>query len=216
MINHMQIYATGKMKNILLTKRLSMRQPDRCGLAAIHHADSQPGIWQQSGFTMLELLVVIAIVGIMAATAAPSFSSFIANSRISSATNDLIADLMQARSQAATSGHHALVCPSTNGTSCSTTVSDWATGRIIFIDKDGSNTFNTGDTLIKYATGLPANLTVTMAGFPNTYIAFNAYGGMFPLGTGSFTLCVKGASQDRQISVDYSGHPAATKTVQSC
>ena len=35
----------------------------------------------QAGFTLMELLVVIAVVGIMAALAAPGFSSFIANSR---------------------------------------------------------------------------------------------------------------------------------------
>ena len=206
------------MKNILLTVLTSKRRHGRCKFGAAHHSFMQPGVNVQAGFTMMELMVVIVIVGIMASMAVPSFTNFIANSRVSSATNDLIADLMQARSQASTTGHHAVVCPSTNGTSCSTTVADWGIGRIVFIDQDGSNTYNTGDKLIKYATGLPANLKITMPqpGFPNSYIAYNSYGGMFPLGAGTFTLCVIGASQSRQLSVNYSGRPASVKIAQSC
>lgn len=204
------------MKNILLTEIPSMLRRGYGKLDAPHHRCMQPGVNVQAGFTMMELMVVIAVVGIMATVAAPSFSGFIANSRISSATNDLIADLMQARSMASTTGSHAVVCPSTNGTSCATSVSAWATGRILFIDKNANGAFDTGETLIKYAAGLPANLTIAMTGFPNSYIAYNSYGGMFPLGNGAFTLCVKGASQSRQVSVDYSGRPTATKIPQSC
>ena len=202
------------MKNILLTVPTSMAR--RYKPSATNHACMQPAVNVQTGFTMMELLVVIAIVGIMATMAAPSFSSFIANNRISSATNDLIADLMQARSQASTTGHHAVVCPSANGTSCSTTLSDWATGRIVFIDNNANGTIDSGETLIKKTANLPGNLIVTMTDFPNSYIAYNSYGGMAPLGNGAFTLCVKGASQDRQVSVDYSGRPTATRKPQSC
>jgi type IV fimbrial biogenesis protein FimT len=203
------------MKNTLFTESLSVQRWWECSVDLSFHS-CQSRTDAEAGFTLMELLVVIVIVGIMASLAAPSFSSFIANSRISSATNDLIADLIQARSTASTNGHHVVICPSTNGTSCSTTVSDWAIGRIVFIDNNANGTYDTSDTLLKHATGLPSNLTVTMTNFPNTYIAYNSYGGMFPLGAGQFTLCVKGASQDRQISIDYSGHPLASRVPQSC
>lgn len=204
------------MKNRLCAAPLMM-QRYACGkLAADRCSGLRNGMANQAGFTLMELMVVIAIVGIMATMAVPSFTNFIANSRVSSATNDLIADLMQARSLASTTGRHAVVCPSTNGTSCSATVSDWTVGRILFIDKNANGAFSAGDTLIKYTSSLPANLTITMTGFPNSYIAYNSYGGMFPLGTGTFTLCVKAASQARQLSVDYSGRPTSVKIAQSC
>lgn len=204
------------MKNTLFNDPSLMQRRGRCTVGISFHCCQKSRMDVEAGFTLLELLVVIIIVGIMSALAAPSFSSFVANNRISSATNDLIADLMLARGTASTNGKHAVVCPSTDGTSCSTTVSDWGTGRIVFIDANANGTYDAGDTLLKYSTSLPSNLTVTMTTFPNSYIAYNSYGGMFPLGNGYFTLCVMGASQDRQISVDYSGRPSATRVAQSC
>ena len=166
----------------------------------------------QAGFTLVELMVVLALVGIVAAIAAPSFSSFIANERLSSAANDLISDLMLARGSAATSGKHAIVCASINGTSCSNNASDWAIGRIVFVDKNANGAYDAGtDTLIKHTSGLSSGATITMSGFPNSYIAYGPYGGMSPLGTGKFKLCLNGASQCRQISVNYSGRASATK-----
>jgi type IV fimbrial biogenesis protein FimT len=165
----------------------------------------------QAGATLFEVLVVIVIVGILTAMAAPNFSSFIANGRISSATNDLISDLMLARSMAATNGHHAVVCASTNGTSCSTTVLDWTVGRIVFIDMNSNGIYDAGDILIKHTTTGLTGATITMTGFPNTYIAFSSYGGMAPLGTGQFKLCVTGATQCRQISIGINGRALSTK-----
>jgi prepilin-type N-terminal cleavage/methylation domain-containing protein len=203
------------MKNTLFTTPSSMQRHSRCKVGATLHSCRQSRANTEVGVTLIEVLVVIIIVALMASMAAPSFSSFIANNRISSATNDLIADLMQARSTASTNGQKVVVCASTNGTSCSTVVSNWAIGRIVFIDKNANGIFDAGDTLIKYATGLPSKLTVTMTETPvfpcTNCIVYYAYGGMFPIGTAQFTLHVTGASQGRQISIDYSGRPSAAK-----
>ena len=168
----------------------------------------------------MEVLVVVIIVGIMASIALPNFSSFIANSRITSVANGLVTDLMLARSTASTTGKHVVVCPSKStsvtGAICSTTISDWSVGHLVFVDTNNDGIFNTGDagfpnTPIKLSTGLPAQLTVTPNFTNNTYISYSSYGGMSPLGTGSFSLHITGASQGRQISIDYSGRPSATK-----
>jgi type IV fimbrial biogenesis protein FimT len=156
-------------------------------------------------------LVLLVVISIIMSIAAPGFSNFIANGRISSASNDLLSDLRLARSIASTNGRRAVVCASTNGTSCSATVADWAAGRIVFIDKNANAVFDAGETLVKHTTGLTTTSTITMTGFPNTYIAFNSYGGMIPLGTGLFKLCVANANQCRQISVDYSGRASVIK-----
>ena len=55
-----------------------------------------------SGFNLLELLVTLTIVGILAAIGVPSFNVLIENQRIRSASNDLIASLNFARSEAIT------------------------------------------------------------------------------------------------------------------
>jgi len=212
------------MKNTLFTVPSLMQRHGRCKLGATPHPCRRPPATSEAGVTLMELLIVIVIVGIMTAMAAPSFASFIANSRISSASNDLIADLMQARNMASASGRHVVVCASTNGTSCSTTASDWAIGRIVFIDTNNDGIFNTGDAgypvPLKVATSLPSNLTVAMTETPvfpcTNCIDYYSYGGMLPVGTAQFTLCVKAAGQDRQISIDYSGRPTVTRIPQSC
>lgn len=90
-----------------------------------------------SGFSLIELLVVIAIVAILMALAVPSFQGMIASSNLTSTTNDLIATLARARSDAIRRGKRVTVCMSANGTSCTTT-GDWSQGWIMFNDDDHS------------------------------------------------------------------------------
>ncbi len=54
----------------------------------------------QAGFTMIELMIVVSIVAILAALAAPSFITSIANSRLSSAATEVQTLLQFARSEA--------------------------------------------------------------------------------------------------------------------
>ena len=59
---------------------------------------------RQAGFTATEILVVIGIVGILAAIAVPSMSKMIQQQSVRSASYDLNADLVYARSEAISRG----------------------------------------------------------------------------------------------------------------
>lgn len=91
-----------------------------------------------SGFTIIELLVTIAIVAILAALAFPSFEGTLRSNRVSTTTNEMIASLSLARMEALRSPAGALVCSSSNGTSCSGT---WNDGWIVQVNDvaGGSN-----------------------------------------------------------------------------
>lgn len=53
-----------------------------------------------AGFTLIELLVSIAVVAVLATLAAPSFREFVLAQRIQTATSDVYAALIRARSEA--------------------------------------------------------------------------------------------------------------------
>lgn len=55
---------------------------------------------RQSGFTLIELMVTIAILGILSVTAVPMMQGYAAASRVTAATNELLATMAHARGEA--------------------------------------------------------------------------------------------------------------------
>lgn len=140
-----------------------------------------------AGFTLPELMVVVAIVGILAAIAAPSFSSLIANQRNKAAATDLYIALSKARSEAIKRNTNVTLSPKTGG---------WQAGWEILDPSDASKKIEdhaaiTGGTI----TG-PASVTYRSSG--------RVQGSATP----AFDITVSGTSNHVCVTVNLSGLPS--------
>ena len=139
------------------------------------------------GFTLVELMTVLAIVGILAATAVPSFVAAVRNARLTSAANQLVTSLNYARNEAVKRGQYVVARK---------TSTEWESGWEVFVDTDKSNAFNddndstlceaTEDCRLRLYEGLPANFTLRANNF-STYISYRPTGESNTFG--SFAIC---------------------------
>jgi type II secretion system protein H len=174
----------------------------------------QPSRTNEHGVTMIELLVVIAIVGIFSAMAAPSFSSLLASTRLSSQANDIVADVRTARGEAAARGIWVGMCPSADGgTTCSTSAANWANGRIIFADSARTGAPANAAAVIRASGALSGRTTLGVSGFTDTNLTFSPFGGLLQAGvaggSGTFKLCAPNNAAGKQVKVDTGGRPIA-------
>ncbi len=92
-----------------------------------------------AGFTLIELMVTIAIASVLMTLAVPSFSLMINNSKVTSGTNEFVASLNLARSEALKRSSNVSVCKSNVALSaCDTTAATFTTnGWLVFSDTCG-------------------------------------------------------------------------------
>lgn len=182
----------------------------------------------QDGFTLVELIIVITIVGILAAFAAPSLTTFFRANRLTSHVNDVIGDVTFARSEAIKRGVNVTICPGTASAGCTGT---WSSSRIVFVDTDADFTLDSGETVLrareapdkatvsieykKTAAGGGTTASATYFGFASSAITANP-AAVTNLDYYSVKVCVSGYSKGKEVRVNAYGRVVTQKTEISC
>lgn len=101
----------------------------------------------QQGFTLIELVVAIAVLAIMLAIGLPSFQGSLRSNRVATSTNDMLAALSLARTEAIRNTRGSAVCGSADGVACD---GDWSQGWLVFSDMDRNGALNAGEVVLRY------------------------------------------------------------------
>lgn len=154
-----------------------------------------------SAFTVVELMIVIAMVAILMALAAPSFSNFVKNDRLTTQINTLVGHLAYARSEAILRAQQVGLCASSSGTACT---GAWSEGWLVYVDSDNSGGYNAAtDEILRVNQALSGNNALTSTLGTNFLYDNRGYAAT---GTGSFSLCDdRGVSHAKMIVISNTG-----------
>lgn len=169
------------------------------------------------GFTLIELIITFALVSVMLVLAAPSFVKFQRNSELTSNTNDFIAAVSAARSEAMKSQRRTIMQPLASD--------DWAKGWIVFIDVNNDGAQSAGDVVVTRHESLPTTVGVTVStdapafsDGTSKYLSFNG-SGFLRTGSGGFpstsALDMTNTTETRRIIVSPAGRLRVCKPTDS-
>lgn len=160
------------------------------------------------GFTLVELLVAIAIGAILLTIAIPGYSFLVNGSRLTVVTNDLVAALNLARSEAIKRSMRVTICTTSNAINaipaCDASAS-WEQGWLLFVDGGTAGVIESGDTLLRVQDSLPSVVTITTSNY-SSYVSYLSSGrsqGPNGLPNGAIRVCVD--SNRRDIIINNTG-----------
>lgn len=136
---------------------------------------------QQFGFTLIELLVTLVVLGIIVAIGLPNLRDFLVSNRLTSDINSFIGLVNYARSEAISRNQRVIICPKSNSANACQNSQFWNEYELqVFVDVDGNNDRNNGDTLLKIlpavdVAGSQTQFVCSSTNCPNK-VAFNAMG----------------------------------------
>lgn len=133
------------------------------------------------GFTLIELLITMSVAGILMAIALPNLRTFLVSNNLSSNVNAFVGLMNYARSEAIVRNQSVLVCPKTSAASNSCNSSQfWNEYDLeVFVDVDGSDSWTTGDILLKTVTAIDTtsnNFRIVKPTGAASFIKFGAVG----------------------------------------
>ena len=124
---------------------------------------------------MVELMVVVTLLALILGLAAPSFARLASAVAISSGVNQFLADMRFARSEAIRRGGGVVLCrsadPESAEATCSTAIDaqGWASGWIVFHDRDSNGQRDTGEDLLRVQARHSGVDTIATGGTPTIF-----------------------------------------------
>jgi type IV fimbrial biogenesis protein FimT len=153
-------------------------------------------------FTLVELLVTLSVAAILVAMAAPSFSEFIKNNRLTTQINAFTMALNVARSEAIKRSAEVVLCASEDEATCSGT---WSDGWVVFADTDEDQTVDNNETVILVNGTLPNNMVLNR-NITSNNVVFESDGYANAGEASSFVLCDdRGKDYAKGIAVNTAG-----------
>lgn len=116
---------------------------------------------QQAGVTLVEMMTVMAIMAILLAIGVPSYKYVTSSNRMYNEAGELLGDLQFARAEATRQGLPVTVCISSDGATCLSSATTWNQGWIVFLDKNGDQTVESGDAVLRIQSSFTGSDTLT-------------------------------------------------------
>ena len=112
------------------------------------------------GYTLIELMAVLAVVSILVTVGLPQMNVFFESNRMISNTNEIVAGLHIARSEAIKQQSRVTMCQSADQANC-TNSGKWEDGFIVFVDNGGAAvgnaTVDPGERILRINAGADGN-----------------------------------------------------------
>jgi len=169
---------------------------------------------RQEGYSLLELVIAIGIAGILIALAIPSFTSFVSDSKITSATNDMVFALQTARSESIKRSATVVLCPSTNPTDADPSCAGgYGDGWIVFADVDSNGAREAGEQVLLQVEAQPNGFSfVPDAAFTNRVFFGDTGSSTNPAGvplSGQIEITYAGGAETREVVIAANGRISA-------
>ncbi len=106
--------------------------------------------FRQSGFTLLELMLALTVIGVLVGVGVPTMRTMTLNNRLTSLSNDMLASMQHARTEAVKRQTGVVLCATLDATVANPTCTNGAaTAWIVFQDTNGNWQADAGEPIIE-------------------------------------------------------------------
>ena len=167
---------------------------------------------KQTGVTLLEMVIAVAISAITLAIAIPAFQPLIERNRVAASVNTFVSHLHHARAEAIKRLEWVMLCPSSDGVTCTANHTKWGEGYMVFVDTSRNRLRDESELILSYFPGY-RGITIHSSSNHRNTIAYRPGGRAWGFNT-TVRLCAEhGTKNNRIVSISPTGRPRTLKSM---